>query len=125
MISIQIFIKYLLYFEPFSTKIGIGKEIDFTQGYSKKLVNKIKKTIEKKYLSKSQSQTKNYFKNNFKNNNMTLFPAISVNDNIKLVILEYLKIINNYMLVPTPQRKPAQYILDKIIIFEKYKDDLF
>jgi serine/threonine protein kinase len=41
------------------------------------------------------------------------------------LLLEYLRIIWKYMLSSTVSRKPAQYITDKIIIYEKYKNDIF
>jgi serine/threonine protein kinase len=96
-----IFIKYLLYMQPL--------DIDYQHGYNKKLVENIKKIIETKYLSRESSKLR----------------SMTVSNNIKFLILEYLKMINKYILVPTPERKTAQYILDKIIIFEKYKDDVF
>jgi hypothetical protein len=29
------------------------------------------------------------------------------------------------MISPTPKRRTAQYVIDKIIIYEKYKNDIF
>jgi hypothetical protein len=43
----------------------------------------------------------------------------------KRIVLEYLKLIYKYMISPTINRRPAQYIIDKIIIYEKYKNDIF
>ena len=33
------------------------------------------------------------------------------------------KILNKYVLKPTPFRHTCQYVLDKIIVYEKYKND--
>ena len=43
----------------------------------------------------------------------------------KKLIVEYLKFIWKYMITPTNTRRTAQYIIDKIIIYEKYKNDIF
>jgi len=43
----------------------------------------------------------------------------------KRIVLEYLKLIWKYMISPTINRRPAQYVIDKIIIYEKYKNDVF
>ncbi len=43
----------------------------------------------------------------------------------KKIVLEYLKLIYKYMISLTINRRPAQYIIDKIIIYEKYKNDIF
>lgn len=99
-----IFLKYLLYFDSFT------RNIDYKHNYDKYIVEKVKKVIEAKYLSGSRH---------------TLFPTLSASHKIKKLILEYVKMINKYILVPTPQRRSAQYILDKLIIYEKYKDDIF
>jgi serine/threonine protein kinase len=100
-----ILIKYILYMEPLN--------IDLTHGYNNKLIQNIKKIIENKYLHNKETQIP------------ISLVSISASDKLKRIILEYLKIINKYILVPTPERKSAQYVLDKIIIYEKYKDDVF
>ena len=46
-------------------------------------------------------------------------------DKTKKNIVEYLKIINDYIFCKTINRKNCQYILDKLIIYEKYRDDVF
>jgi serine/threonine protein kinase len=105
-----IFIKYLLYFESFT------RDIDYSHSYNKYIMEKVKKNIEKKYLFRSVTNT---------NKPVIIFPTLSVSTRIQKIILEYLKIINKFILVPTIQRKSAHYVLDKLIIYEKYKDDIF
>jgi hypothetical protein len=57
--------------------------------------------------------------------NKKIIPVLDVPDDLKNDILEYLKIIINYIFCPTNKRKTCQYVLDKIIIYEKYKNDIF
>ncbi len=58
-------------------------------------------------------------------NNKYLLDNLSISSTNRKLILEYLKLIWKYMLCSTIKRKPAQYIVDKIIIYEKYKNDIF
>jgi len=60
----------------------------------------------------------------FSNHN-PLLNILSISKDDKKLILEYLKLIWKYMICSTIKRKPAQYIIDKIIIYEKYKNDSF
>ena len=40
-------------------------------------------------------------------------------------IVEYLNIFNDYVLCEDQDRQSCQYILDKLIIYEKYKNEVF
>lgn len=62
-----------------------------------------------------------YFESNYLLNDSKLL----MNNNNRKLILEYIKFILKYMISPTIHRRPAQYIIDKIIIYEKYKNDVF
>lgn len=96
-------IKYLLYFEP------LFKTIDLSQPVDNLDLEKIRDMLVSKYSAKAK-------------------PALSileVSSDIKKVILAYVRMITRFMLCPTLMRKPAQYVLDKIIIYEKYKNDIF
>ena len=66
-----------------------------------------------KYFSKDKEQSKK------------LLSFLNVKQSVKHDILEYLKIIIKYILCKTSERQNCQYILDKIIIYEKYKNDVF
>jgi hypothetical protein len=59
----------------------------------------------------------------FDNNSLNDVSYISNAD--KKLIREYLKFIWKYMISPTTKRRAAQYVIDKIIIYEKYKNDIF
>jgi serine/threonine protein kinase len=98
-----LFIKILLYFD--------NLQINLYSGYNMNFIQNIKNIIIQKYLSKK--------------NPKKLFPILAVPDNLKNELLEYLKIINEYIFCSTNQRKSCQYVLDKIIIYEKYKNDIF
>jgi serine/threonine protein kinase len=73
-------------------------------------VQRIRNLVNKKFITR---------------NALPLGLDLNISKNQKKVLLEYLKVILNYMICPTIQRKQAQYITDKIIIYEKYKNDIF
>ena len=50
---------------------------------------------------------------------------LKLDNELKKDILEYLSILNNYSLCEEKNMKDCQYILDKLIIYEKYKNDTF
>jgi serine/threonine protein kinase len=105
-----IFLKLLLRFEKLdgseSGKWGIKK------GYNKTFETEIRNKIIKKYLvnTEGDNQTRDL-----------MFSGIS--ETMKKDIIEYLKILNKYVIKPTPFRHTCQYVLDKIIVYEKYKND--
>lgn len=99
-----IIIKFLLYFDT-----NINNIIDIL--------------IDKFDYNKMQL-LRDLIQNNFiVNNSLKDYTYIS-NQN-KKIILEYLKFILKYMITSSIKRKSAQYIIDKIIIYEKYKNDIF
>jgi len=100
----MLFLKLLLFFE----------KMDFNpnNGYNTK-IEKQKSYIINKYFSKDKEQSKK------------LLSFLNVKQSVKHDILEYLKIIIKYILCKTSERQNCQYILDKIIIYEKYKNDVF
>ena len=134
----MIFIKLLLFFEKL--------DIDLKKGYNQDFIANIKNRIEGKYIGKKNMSNANMnsnmnsnMKSNAKNSNddnddnndnddtkyKSLFPFLNVDDKTKKNIVEYLKIINDYIFCKTINRKNCQYILDKLIIYEKYRDDVF
>jgi serine/threonine protein kinase len=102
-----IFAKLLLFFE--------NLDINLESGYNKKNEQTIIDMIDNKYLSKMGG--KKYYK--------SMFPFINVKDDVKQDILEYLKLLRQYALCKTANRQSCQYVLDKIIIYEKYKNEIF
>ena len=104
-----IFLKLLLFFE--------NLDIDFKKGYNKSFMKNILQLIDNKYLSKVKSGEKIDYKK--------LFPFLNVNDSVKCNIIEYIKLFKEYILCKTSKRKTCQYVLDKLIIYEKYKDEVF
>uniref|UniRef100_A0A6C0EYU2 Protein kinase domain-containing protein n=1 Tax=viral metagenome TaxID=1070528 RepID=A0A6C0EYU2_9ZZZZ len=115
----MIFIKLLLFFEKL--------DINLKKGYNQDFIANIKNRIEGKYIGKNNMTSGNVNGNN--NNDDTkynsLFPFLNIDDKTKKIIVEYLKIINDYIFCKTINRKNCQYILDKLIIYEKYRDDVF
>lgn len=110
----MIFIQLLLYFEKI--------QLDLKQGYNNIIKQKIKQIITEKFLS----QIYNYRKKNnntIKINDSLVF--LNTNNNTKRDLLEYLSIFNDYVLCEDTNRQPCQYILDKLILYEKYKNDEF
>ena len=107
-----IFIQLLLYFEKI--------QLDLSQGYNNTIKQQIKKIITDKFLS----QINNYRKNTTDKKTDSL-SFIHTNNETKRNILEYLNVFNNYILCEDKHRQPCQYILDKLILYEKYKNDEF
>lgn len=98
-----IILKFLLYFDTEITVI-----IDDLLGrIDNNKVQFLREIIKRKY---------------FVNN---AFDNLYISRDEKKIILEYLKLIWKYTISPTIKRRPAQYVVDKIIIYEKYKNDLF
>ena len=50
---------------------------------------------------------------------------IDTDNEIKRDILEYLNVFNDYVLCEDKNRQSCQNILDKLIIYEKYKNEVF
>jgi len=108
-----IFIKLLLFFDNIN--------IELTKGYNKKFIDNIVQLLNDKYLSKINPNENKQKKSDYDN----LFPSLNVNSEVKRTIIEYLKIFKKYILCKTAHRKNCQYVLDKLIIYEKYKNDEF
>ena len=77
-------------------------KLDLSKGYTNELKTEIKHLITSKFVS-----------------------LLKLDNEIKKDILEYLSILNNYILCEEKNMKDCQYILDKLIIYEKYKNDTF
>lgn len=103
----MIFLRMLLFFNKL--------EMDFSDGYNHKFIENIKKVLMDRYL----------LKYNPKNQYENMFPVLNVSNDIKRDIMEYLKILTKYVFCKTEKRKDCSYILDKLIIYEKYKNDIF
>ena len=104
----MIFLKMLLVFEKIN--------VDVSSGYTNSFRQHIHDTIYEKYI------------NNRTNNNSVpedIFPFLNISSESKKSILEYLNILWKYVLCKTEERQNCQYVLDKIIIYEKYKNDVF
>jgi len=104
-----IIIKFLLYFD--AEIVGIIDNL-----FSTNMNLKINMT--KLQILRDKIKDK-YFDNN------SLLDILFISNNDRKLILEYLRLIWKYMICQTTKRKPAQYIIDKIIIYEKYKNDIF
>jgi len=107
-----LFIQLLLFFDNIN--------IDSLQGYNEKLRKQIKQIITEKFLS----QIEKYRTNKYKVDNDVL-QFVNTNNETKRDILEYLNIFNDYVLCEDHHRQSCQYILDKLIIYEKYKNEVF
>jgi len=105
-----IFIQLLLFFEKI--------ELDLTQGYTDNIKKKIKQIIVEKFLTKIETIRKSK-----KSIDELMF--LNTNYEKKKDILEYLNIFNDYVLCEEENIQDCQYILDKLIIYEKYKNDKF
>ena len=118
-----IFAKLLLFFENLN--------VDLQNGYNKENEQQIIDVIDTKYLSKINMQ-KGKGKEKEKVDYESLFPYISINDDKKDIkqdiikdIIEYLTLFRKNVLCKTANRQTCQYVLDKIIIYEKYKNEVF
>ena len=107
-----LFIQLLLFFYKM--------ELDVSQGYTEKIRKQIKQIITEKFLSKIEK----YRKNKYKVDDDVL-QFVNTTNETKRDILEYLNIFNDYVLCEDKNRQSCQYILDKIIIYEKYKNEVF
>jgi serine/threonine protein kinase len=105
-----IFIQLLLFFEKI--------ELDLTQGYTDNIKKKIKQIIVEKFLTKIETIRKSK-----KSIDELMF--LNTNYEKKKDILEYLNIFNDYVLCEEENIQDCQYILDKLIIYEKYKNEKF
>mgnify|MGYP005997423359 FL=1 len=105
-----IFIQLLLFFEKI--------ELDLTQGYTDNIKKKIKQIIVEKFLTKIETIRKSK-----KSIDELMF--LNTNYEKKKDILEYLNIFNDYVLCEEENIQDCQYILDKLIIYEKYKNEVF
>ncbi len=65
------------------------------------------------------------FCNNLRDMDKNQLNIRGINKNIKDDILNYLDIILKFMTTEIKNREKCNYILDKMIIYEKYKDDYF
>ena len=110
-----IFIQLLLYFEKIQP--------DLSQGYNDNIKQQIKQIIIDKFLSKIDKYRKTSTSNSNKTDDSLVF--LNTNNETKRNILEYLKIFNDYILCEDNHRQPCQYILDKLILYEKYKNEVF
>ena len=106
-----IFTKLLLFFD--------NLDINLQNGYS--TTNKVDliDLINNKYLVNSNNT------NNANNDYKKIFPFLNVNEEVLENIIEYLKIFKEFILCKTENRKTCQYVLDKLIIYEKYRNDEF
>jgi len=105
-----IFIQLLLFFEKI--------ELDLTQGYTDNIKKQIKQIIVEKFLTKIEKIRK-YKKQ------IDELMFLNTNYEKKKDILEYLNIFNDYVLCEEENIQDCQYILDKLIIYEKYKNEVF
>ena len=94
-----LFLKMLMFFAKL--------DISLSKGYSSSNREAIKQ-ITKKYLSSSESLSK-----------------LKINKDTQSLIREYLKLFDDYIFCESNKRENCQYILDKIIVFEKYRFDEF
>lgn len=76
--------------------------LDVSKGYTNELKKEIKHIITSKFVS-----------------------LLNLDSKVKKDVLEYLSIFNNYILCEDKNIKDCQYILDKLIIYEKYKNEVF
>jgi len=103
-----IFTKLLLYFDNLDIKLQ--------NGYSNRNKLDLLDLINNKYLMNSNNTNNDYKK---------MFPFLNVDEEVLQNIIEYLKIIKEFILCKTENRKTCQYVLDKLIIYEKYKNEVF
>ena len=109
----NIFIQLLLFFENIN--------LDVSKGYTDNIKLQIKNLITTKFLSKLEK----YRSDSSKDIDIEELSFINTNNKIKIDIIEYLSIFNDYILCEEKNIKDCQYILDKLIIYEKYKNDTF
>jgi len=121
----MLFLKLLCFFE--------NMKFDLSKGYNKQNIETINRILNKyvsKYVSskdgkdgkdgKDIDDEEDEIKKDIKK-----FITIDVKDEVKRDILAYLKILAQYVFCKTADRQTCQYVLDKIIVYEKYKNDIF
>lgn len=114
----MIFLKLLLFFD--------NLDIDLSKGYDKLFINNVKRYIIDKYMSKMQGkgvQTNRRLRQQKTGEHSNIFPLLNISTEMENDLLEYLKLLLTYVLCKTNNRKTCQYVLDKMIIYEKYKND--
>ena len=104
----MIFLKMVLVFEKLN--------IDVSSGYTNSFRQQMHDKIYKKYINIDLDKNKP---------DEDMFPFLEISTEMKKSILEYLQIFWKYVLCKTEERQNCQYVLDKIIIYEKYKNDVF
>jgi serine/threonine protein kinase len=104
----MIFLKLLLVFD--------NLDIDLSSGYNKLFIEKIKQRLVDKYISKINNDKVKYD---------DIFPLLNIPVDMKKNLLEYIKLLVLHVFCKTNSRKTCQYLLDKMIIYEKYKNDIF
>jgi serine/threonine protein kinase len=104
----MIFLKLLLVFD--------NLDIDLSSGYTKLFIEKIKQRLVDKYISKINNDKVKY---------NDIFPLLNIPVDMKKNLLEYIRLLVLYVFCKTNSRKTCQYLLDKMIIYEKYKNDIF
>ena len=100
----------------------LGEKIyfDTSKGFNSEFEQQNVKRIRDKYLQRftqGEKQSDMFYKQKFTN--------INISNKVKRDILEYLNIFLEYVLCKTSKRESCQYVLDKLIIYEKYRDDIF
>jgi serine/threonine protein kinase len=114
----MIFLKLLLFFD--------NLDIDLSKGYNKLFINNVKRYIIEKYMSKREGkgrQTNRRLRQPITGEHSNIFPLLNISTEIEKDLLKYLKLLLTYVLCKTNNRKTCQYVLDKMIIYEKYKND--
>ena len=112
-----IFIKLLLFFEKFD--LDLKKPIDY------KKIQSIKKYIQSRYLKQKPSRQPKGDANMNTNDYKSLIAEYDITKDNKKDIMSYLDLILNNLLSDVKNRTTAQYLLDKLIIYEKYKNEYF
>ena len=133
-----VFLKLLLFFDKL--------DIDITKGYNNVFSNKIKKYLFAKYLPQKNKQPQTQLRTipihlSPAHTRLTKTPGIAnipkqthkyihlshlnVSDDIKKDIIKYITFFTKYIFCKSNDRRTCQYVLDKIIIYEKYKNDTF
>ena len=135
-----VFLKLLLFFDKL--------DIDITKGYNNVFANKIKKYLFTKYLPQKNKHTQTQLRTIPQTQHLspahirlTKTPGIAnipkqthkyinlshlnVSDDIKKDIIKYITFFTKYIFCKSNDRQTCQYVLDKIIIYEKYKNDTF
>ena len=110
-------LKLLLWFE-------LDDITEYYTGYNNYFINNLQKKIIEKYIKKSLPPFVSVSPKLSINNKGNNFAFINIRNDTRESILEYLKLLNSLVFCNTHNRKKCQYILDKIILYEKYKNDI-